>query len=356
MAYTGDVQRKDIVKVFRDETKLVDSNYGRYNYDNLGYNIYAVLLQEYLGKKWQDVLQEKLFNRLGMRHTTAYISKAAANKWTVAVPYLAYGEKGPVRSWLDKQDNNMQSAGGIYTSAKDLATWLRVNMNQGRLNGKQVIPASVIKVCHTGYTKTERDTEPFTGEGQYGLGWQIGSYKQEQVIYHFGGFPGFRSHISFMPDQKLGMAIVVNDGNIGGRVSSVLSTFAYDWWLGKEADFDQLYAKRLQELTTGFQASVKRYQQDLANRAKRTSQLSKPLEAYTGQYEHPYYGIIEVFVQQNSLAVKMGNMKCISTPYTVAESIRVEMIPGTGMPLVFKTGSDGKVGSVEFDRLEFVRK
>jgi CubicO group peptidase (beta-lactamase class C family) len=273
MAYTGDVEKQDIVKVFRDETKLVDSNYGRYNYDNLGYNIYSVLLQEFLGKKWQDVLQEKLFNPLGMRHTTAYISKAVANKWTVAVPYLAYGEKGPVRSWLDKQDNNMQSAGGIYTSLKDLATWLRVNMNQGKLNGKQVIPASVIKVCHTGYTRTERDTEPFTGEGQYGLGWQIGSYKQEQVIYHFGGFPGFRSHISFMPDQKLGVAIVVNDGNIGGRASSVLSTFAYDWWLDKEVDFDQLYAKQLQELTTGFQTSVKRYQQDLANRAKRTSQL-----------------------------------------------------------------------------------
>jgi hypothetical protein len=52
----------------------------------------------------------------------------------------------------------------------------------------------------------------------------------------------------------------------------------------------------------------------------------------------------------------MGNMKCVSTPYTVAESIRVELIPGTGMPLIFKSGKDGKVGSVEFDRLEFVKK
>jgi len=356
MAYTGAIEPPAILKVFQDETKLVDSNYGKYNYDNLGYNIYAVLLQQYLGKKWQDLLQERLFTPLGMHHTTAYISKAASKKWTVAIPYMAYGEKGPVRGWLDKQDNTMQSAGGIYTSLKDLSVWLRVNINQGKLNGRQVIPAAVMKACHTGYTNTERDVEPFTGEGQYGLGWQIGSYKQEKVIYNFGGFPGFRSHVSFMPDKKLGVAIIVNDGNIGGRSTSLLSTYAYDWWLQKEGNFDEAYEQQLKQLVTAFDNSKKRYQEEFTKRAQRVSQLSQPLEAYTGQYEHPYYGVIEVSTKENALAVKMGNMKCVSTPYTLKESIRVELIPGSGEPLQFKVGNDGKVGSAVYNKLEFVRR
>lgn len=356
VAYTGAIDPPAIMKVFRDETKLVDSNYGKYNYDNLGYNIYAVLLQEYLGKKWQDLLQEKLFTPLGMSHTTAYPSKAAARKWTLAVPYMAYGEHGPVRSWLDKQDNNMQSAGGIYTSLKDLSVWLRVNINEGKLNGRLVIPADVMKVCHTGYTNTERNTEPFTGVGQYGLGWQIGSYKQEKVISHFGGFPGFRSHISFMPDKKLGVAIIVNDGNIGGRTTNLLSTYAYDWWLGNEGTMDEVYAKQLAQLVTAFDNSKKRYREELTNRAKRISQLSQPPAAYAGEYEHPYLGVIEVVAQPAGLVVKMGNMKCVSTANTLKESIRVELIPGSGESLQFKVGTDGKVGSVVYNKEEFVRR
>jgi CubicO group peptidase (beta-lactamase class C family) len=355
MAYTGDIEPAALLKVFRDETILIDSNYGKYNYTNLGYNIYTMVLDQYLGKKWQDLVQEKVLTPLGMKHTTAYISRAAKNKWTVAIPYMAFGENGPVRSWLDKQDNNMQSAGGIYTSLKDLGTWLRVNLNDGKLNGKQVIPVAVMKACHTGYTTTAREVEPFTGSGAYGLGWQIGQYKQEKVIYHFGGFPGFRSHISFMPDQKLGVAIIVNEGNIGGRATNLLSTYAYDWWLQK-GGIDSLYDQQLQQLVTVYGNAQKRMQQELVNRAKRPSQLSQPLEAYKGKYEHPYYGVMEVLVQPNGLVVKMGNMESASTAYTIKESIRVELIPGTGEVLQFKVGTDGKVEGVVYNKAEYVRK
>ena len=72
----GAVDKKDIQFVFANATVMVDSNYGKYLYDNLGYNIYAVLLQQTLNKKWQDLLQEKIFTPLNMNHTTAYVSKA----------------------------------------------------------------------------------------------------------------------------------------------------------------------------------------------------------------------------------------------------------------------------------------
>lgn len=82
-----------------------------------------MLLQHNFNKKWQDLLQEKIFDPLGMKHTTAYISKAAANKWTVANPYMFNSETGKtMRSQLDKKDNNMQSAGGLFASISDIGT------------------------------------------------------------------------------------------------------------------------------------------------------------------------------------------------------------------------------------------
>jgi hypothetical protein len=54
MAYSGEIDDKDILRVVAEGTTYDDENYGKYAYTNLGYNIYGVLLKLSLGKKWQD--------------------------------------------------------------------------------------------------------------------------------------------------------------------------------------------------------------------------------------------------------------------------------------------------------------
>ena len=164
VAFTGEVDDKELLHVLADGTSFNEQNYGKYSYTNLGYNIYALLLKQTLGKRWQDVLQEKVFGPLGLKHTTAYVSKARAAKFRLADPYLfSPASDAVVRSPLEKQDNNMQSAGGIFTNLPDLARWLSINMNDGRIDGKQVVPAEIMRTVHAGYTDTVREDGPFTG-------------------------------------------------------------------------------------------------------------------------------------------------------------------------------------------------
>lgn len=355
MAYSGEAETKDMKKVFTEATSFVDSNYNRYHYDNLGYNIYAVLLQHNFNKKWQDLLQEKIFDPLGMKHTTAYISKAAANKWTVANPYIFNSETGKtMRSPLDKKDNNMQSAGGLFASISDIGTWLNMNMNNGKLNGRQVIASDVIEKCQAGYTKTIRDEPPFTGDGEYGLGWQIGRYKNEKVIYHHGGFPGYRSHISFMPGKRIAVAVLVNDGSAGGRTGHMLATYAYEWWL-QTANVSEVFDKQLQDLVDSYEKGKKNMLASSAERAKRISQLSMPVDNYTGKYNNEYFGTIEITNKENSLAIKMGNINCVSTPFREKETIRVEMVPGSGEVIRFKKNAEEKIESLSYAGAEFVK-
>ena len=259
LAYTGQVKPSEIDRVFAEATTFDDAAFGKYVYTNLGYNIYGLMLHYSLGKEWQDVLQQRVFDPIGLKHTTAYISRASKKKWSVAAPYIVDAAEGKmIRSVLEKTDENMQSAGGMYMSISDLGKWISLNMNDGKLGGKQVIPAQLIRNAHTGYTKSTRNEPPFSGDGEYGLGWQIGKYRDEKVIYHHGGYSGFRTHISFLPDKRIGVGVLINNDQLGGRVADLLATYAYDRWMnipdtgtafaGELQKTAQMYEKRKNDM------------------------------------------------------------------------------------------------------------
>jgi CubicO group peptidase (beta-lactamase class C family) len=359
LAFTGQIDQREIDHVLAEGTTFNEANFGKYAYTNLGYNIYGLALHYHLHKKWQDLLQERIFGPAGLAHTTAYVSKARAKKYRIAAPYVidtdAANAGKMVRSQLEKTDDNMQSAGGIFMSISDLGRWLNVNMNGGKLGGKQVFPADLIRNAHTGYTKSTRNEPPFSGEGEYGLGWQIGKYRNEKVIYHHGGYPGYRTHVSFMPDKKVAVGVLVNNDALGGRLADMLAAYAYDWWLRTE-NFEADFAKQVQDTVTAYANRKQGIAAEAAQRAKREWQLTKPFADYAGTYANDMLGTIEITAMEKALAVRMGNMSAVATPYTVKDTIRVVMMPGgNGDVIGFANDADGKVGSLNWGGFTFTK-
>jgi hypothetical protein len=255
---------------------------------------------------------------------------------------------------LDKSDENMQSAGGMFMSISDLGKWINLNMNAGKVDGKQVILADLIRNAQTGYTKTVREQPPFSGAGEYGLGWQIGKYRSEKVIYHHGGFAGYRSHVSFMPDKKIGVGVLVNNDIVGGRAADMVATYAYDWWMNTE-NLEADYTKQLQDLFDNYEKRKQQVHAAAVERSKRTWQLSKPFADYAGKYTNDIFGTMEITPRENALAVRMGKINAIATPFTDKDTIRVEMIPGgNGEVIRFNMAGD-KAESLNFAGVEFKR-
>src|ERR1041384_4470636 len=359
LAFTGQIDQRELDHVFAEGTTFNDANFGKYNYTSLGYNIYGLALHYHLNKKWQDVLQERIFTPAGLKHTTAYVSKARAKKFKIVAPYVISTDGADagkmVRSGLEKTDESMQSAGGIFMSISDLGRWLNLNMNGGKLDGKQVVPADIISKVQTGYTKSTRNEPPFSGGGEYGLGWQIGTYRNEKVIYHHGGYPGYRSHVSFMPEKKIAVGILVNNDAIGGRLADMLAVYGYDWWLRTE-NLEADYARQIQEIVTAYESRKQGIAAEAAARAKREWQLTKPFTDYAGWYRNNLAGTIEILAKERSLAVRMGNMSTVATPYTQPDTIRVVMLPGgNGEVIGFIKDAEGKVGSLNWGGVIFTR-
>ena len=65
---------------------------------------------------------------------------------------------------------------------------------------------------------------------------------------------------------------------------------------------------------------------------------------------------IEITAKEKALAVRMGNMYAVATPYTQPDTIRVVMEPGgNGDVIGFVKDADGKIGSLNYGGVTFTK-
>lgn len=354
-AYTGEHTPDGMRRLLAGTAVEEDSPRGTFEYTNVGYNILSLRLDELAGGPWQDLLAARLFRPLGMTRTTAYASEAA--RWQPAAPYAVHPEHGPQRLALVKHDDTMQAAGGMYASAADLARWLAVHLNEGRLGGRQVVPADAVAEAHRPLAADRGESYGVFARDGYGLGWQTGTYDGDPMLHHFGGFAGFHAHTSFMPGRDLGVVVLANEAGAGGRLASLVAAFIYDWWHAPPADRADVVAGAeadRDDLLVQFEAGMQRYADDLAERAERTWQLAHAPATYAGTYVHPEFGTMEVTADGGALAARFGRLHAVATPFPEAETARVELVPGRGQVLRFVSEGD-RVTALEWSGMTFDR-
>lgn len=352
LAYTGDHTHE----LLMDQLKVLRANEagrGVFEYTNLGYNIYTLIVQEKTGKSWQELLEEKIFTPLGMNRTTAFMSKAEAGNWPIAVPYFALSKEAPEAIYLRKRDNTMQSAGGLIITPADVAKWMKMQLNMGKVDGKQLFPSDLIQLSRSPLVATERERGGFKTNG-YGLGWMTGTFQDKNMAWHTGGFPGSFSLISVAPESGIGVAVFVNEALAGHRLMYLLANYAYDaYWQpeGWEKNYEEQRAALLEQIE-GFTVRVK---EGLDERAKRTWKLSQPFPFYAGTFQNELLGEITIKADDQQISVRMGNLHCIATPFIEEETIRVELIPGSGEVIRFKMQGDKVTGLIWGDSI-FTKK
>jgi hypothetical protein len=135
----------------------------------------------------------------------------------------------------------------------------------------------------------------------------------------------------------------------------MLAAYAYDWWLRTE-NFEADYAKQLEETTKGYENRKQGIAAEAAARAKREWQLTKPFTDYAGSYTNDLLGTIEIVAQEKALAVRMGNINTVATPFTQKDTIRVVMLPGgNGEVIGFMKDSEGNFSSLNYGGATFTK-
>lgn len=310
---------------------------GRTAYSNVHFTLAGHVVEALCRKSWRDVLAERILEPTGMSRTTAYASRMYADE-NVAWPTVEQDGKIVVSPAV-KSDRTMHAAGGMGTTARDAARWLLLHLNEGSLDGKQVLSRETMRDVlrrHSDLPQPEGRIRRLEG---FGLGWQLGTYRGRPYATHGGGYIGAAAHLSFLTQEKTGVVVLVNAGRGGAGLCDIVSIDIYDRLLGlKEADLLPTYKE---------EARAARTQSADAGQPNPTAGafLSLSHAAYVGAYENDRLGKLELTLEAGQLVGRIGDLK-VSFYATAPDRFEAEIMPGER--------TEGEFG-VDGGRVAFVR-
>jgi len=193
-------------------------------------------------------------------------------------------------------------AGAIISNIDELSHWLIALMNEGKYNGKQVLPASVLKATLQPAIALPNAAGEALGyweilNSAYGMGRQTASYRGKLLTFHGGDLPGFHSQISFMPNDKIGVIVLVISDH-SAPLYNIISYNVYERLLGMEqTPWSQ---RQLQQRLANKKAATESRTKAGADRVPNTKP-SHALGDYVAEYENPAYGTLKIGLQGDQL-------------------------------------------------------
>jgi CubicO group peptidase (beta-lactamase class C family) len=259
------------------------------------------------GIPWEQFVKQTFITPLGMDHTLV-LSSGVADQSNVASPYTtSYSNeisKVPYDNW-----NNLAPAASIVSNVNDLSHWLFMQLDSGRYQGKEIISWDALQKTRMANSwenslKSNKYPTHFTG---YGLGLFMQDYAGRQVYWHTGGAGGMVSNVCFVPEEKLGIAILTNNDN--QEFFEDLRHQILDAYLGVA------YVNRSQQDLPEF---MHQSESDFKERADWNKRLKVsedgmklqsnipplPWTAYAGDYSNDLYGRIHISFEKDHLLIR----------------------------------------------------
>lgn len=309
------------------------------NYSNLGYNVASMAIAEKRPEGWKAYLDRHVFAPAGLRDIHHRVTGIPPRRIAKAHQLRADGSYEAIP--FLKRDLTMNAAGGHVASIADLARWTMLHMDEGRLDGRQIFPAQVVRRSHEILGRQNVQFAYFQRDG-WGFGWDIGSYEREPMVSRFGSYTGFRSHVSMLPARRLGVVAQVNS-TPGWRLTDIIASYTYDVFLGR-TDADARGQARLDTLTTQLQTRRAR----LASAPAPVHTPPRPIADYVGTYEDVALGRIEVVPDESGLRVRWGVLPAL--PLDVQDAGKQTFVTTTfgGLsPFQFLFGPTGPAQALE---------
>ena len=165
-----------------------------------------------LGAAYDEAMQEKIFDPLGMKSTTFDYARALAGNHASPHGDDVDGKPSVAAMAINYSIIPARPAGAVWTSSHDLIRYVQDELALGKLpDGKQLVSAENLL--------TRRAPQVLLGEdSSYGMGLIVDRKYGISVVSHGGSMSGFKSDLYFLPDSGIG-AVMLTNSDTGGMLT-----------------------------------------------------------------------------------------------------------------------------------------
>jgi CubicO group peptidase (beta-lactamase class C family) len=297
--------RKEIAKRLR-HIPLSTSFRSAYAYDNVLYVVAGEVIEAVSGKTWEDFVTERILRPVGM--STSNVRQTLAEQPGNVAGTHAIVE-GTLRAIKPMASDNTNPAGGINSNAEDMAKWMIVQLDSGRLGSAETRLFSsgtarelwkvVTPIPFGSYPPELAPGQPnFNG---YALGFNARDYRGLKILTHTGGLPGYVSRVAMVPARKIGVSVLTNqesgaafDAIVNTVLDILLEAPAWDW----TGSYVAVMHRRDSLMRAG----------DTEREASRTegTKPSLPVERYAGTYNDVWYGDVVIVMEDGKPVIRFG--------------------------------------------------
>lgn len=277
-----------------------------YQYSNFGITEGVLAATRSSGGTWEDLAEKLLYRKLGMTRTSSRFSDYF-NRSNRATPHYLDADGFFKPRYLREADAEAP-AGGVSSSARDLAQWVRLQLADGVYDGEQVVQKAALDETHKPMVCRDAGGAgsqlACPGNHHYGLGWNVDYRKGGELqISHSGAFLlGAATTVYIIPSKQIGIVVLTN-GTPVGLPETVALNFLDDFEYGKpQDDYFTILRKDFKDVYDNALNSSTNY---LEGHPRTGSAPGAPASALVGTYDNPYYGKVQVEEQAGKLVLRL---------------------------------------------------
>lgn len=173
----------------------------------LGYAILARIMEVIDGKRWDDIMQDRLFGLLGLTSTSSWREQVDQDQ--AAMGHLIRSlEEGPFVSPLAYLPRAFGPGGNVNSTAREVVTMAHVFLNGGKApNGTRIVSAKIIREMMGSRVPIP---DPYLLGSEWALGLTVYHWHGETIYAHDGSTVGQQARLRILPDSNLAIAMLAN--------------------------------------------------------------------------------------------------------------------------------------------------
>ena len=277
----------------------------KWYYQNHMFVLAGYLIEKVSGLKWDDFVQKEILEPLGL--TASFKITDLAKDPKMSKNYSVTLSDGTLKPSSYRDIYHVGAAGCINSTTKEMAKWVALQLNDGKVGDKQIISSKLLKECHVPQMVIQDDPAmpkfPEISHKSYGLGWFVESYRGRTLVHHGGNIDGYSAMHFFVPGTGFGASILTNcEGTpIQNSLMYSLIDLYFDYeavdWLGR---YKSAYIELMKKGEEAIGA--------LTDSAVKGTKPSLPLEKYVATYNNPGYGDIKIAIVDGTLEALYGDL------------------------------------------------